>query len=53
VDPRSFRIVIDTHIDPNGVHVVSSFVPEPSTWAMLVAAGVMVPGYARWRRRRS
>jgi PEP-CTERM motif len=26
-------------------------VPEPSTWIMLVAAGVMVPAYGRWSRR--
>ncbi len=28
-------------------------VPEPSTWIMLLTAGVLVPSYARWNRRRA
>jgi len=47
-----FKIIIDLHVDPSGQHTVTSL-PEPSTWAMLAAAGVLVPGYSRWRRRRS
>jgi len=47
-----FKIIIDAHIDPSGQHVVTS-TPEPSTWIMLGTACVIVPGYARWRRRRS
>ena len=27
--------------------------PEPSTWIMLLTAGVMVPAYLRWGRRRT
>ena len=44
----NFKIILDTHVDPaNGQHVVSSFaVPEPSTWIMLAAAGLIVPAYA-------
>lgn len=48
-----FKIIIDYHITSGGEHIVSSFVPEPSTWAMLAAVGVIVPGYVGWRRRRS
>jgi len=47
-----FMIIIDSHVDPSGQHTVTAF-PEPSTWIMLGTACVMVPGYARWRRRRS
>jgi hypothetical protein len=48
-----FKIIIDTHVDPQGnIHVVSSFVPEPSSWIMLAMAGLAVPAYAGWRRRR-
>jgi hypothetical protein len=48
-----FKIILDTHVAPGFAHVVSSFpVPEPSTWIMLAAAGVMVPAYAVRRRRR-
>jgi len=50
-----FKIIIDTHVDPSGdIHIVSSFaVPEPSTWIMLLTAGVIVPVSTRWRRRRA
>lgn len=50
----NFQVIIDTHVDPvNGVHIVSSFpVPEPSTWIMLVAAGLIVPACAARRGRR-
>jgi len=47
-----FKIIIDFHVDPKGQHTVTS-TPEPSTWIMLGTACVIVPGYARWRRRRS
>lgn len=49
-----FKIIIDTHVDPSGsIHVVSSFmVPEPSTWIMLAAAGLIVPTYVVRRGRR-
>jgi hypothetical protein len=30
-----------------------SSIPEPSTWIMYVTAGLIVSGYARWRRRRT
>jgi PEP-CTERM motif len=46
------HIIIDTHVDPNGVHVVSSFVPEPSSWILVAIGGLVVPAYAAWRRRR-
>lgn len=50
-----FKIIIDTELASNAQHVVSSFaVPEPSTWIMLAAAGLIVPAYAvRWGRRRA
>jgi hypothetical protein len=48
-----FRIIIDFEITPNGQHVVSTSVPEPGTWVMLAAVGLMVPAYARWGRRRA
>lgn len=28
-------------------------IPEPSTWIMMLTAGVIVPAYARWGRRRA
>lgn len=34
-------------------HLVDPTTPEPSTWIMVVAAGLMVPAYARWSRRRA
>jgi hypothetical protein len=42
-------------LNPNASHsvTVASYVPEPSTWIMLVTAGLMVPAYARWGRRRA
>lgn len=36
-----------------GPSVVILTSPEPSTWAMLIAAGLIVPAYARWGRRRA
>ena len=36
----------------NGVMLTLQSIPEPSTWIMLVTAGVMVPAYVRWSRRR-
>jgi len=37
-----------------GVHAVTNAsIPEPSTWVMLLTAGMIVPAYARWRRRRA
>jgi len=51
VDITTFQIIIDIHIDPNSVHVVTSL-PEPSTWIMLAAAGLIVPAYAVRRGRR-
>jgi hypothetical protein len=50
-----FKIIIDIHVDPTGnQHIVSSFaVPEPSTWIMLLTAGVIVPVSTRWHRRRA
>jgi hypothetical protein len=41
----------EIHNGPHGV-VDSGTLPEPSAWVMIVAAGAMVPAYARWRRRR-
>jgi len=49
-----FTIIIDSHVDPLGQHTVTSTIPEPSSCSMIiVAAGVMMSGYAGWRRRRS
>jgi hypothetical protein len=31
--------------------VLPAQTPEPSTWIMYITAGLMVPAYARWRRR--
>jgi hypothetical protein len=38
-----------------GVHAVqeSGTVPEPSSWVLLITAGLMGSAYARWARRRS
>jgi hypothetical protein len=49
-----FKIILDVHVDPSGgQHIVSSFaVPEPSTWVMLAAAGLIVPAYTLRRGRR-
>ena len=41
----------EIHQGPHGV--VPGMTPEPSTWTMLVAVGLIVPAYARWRRRRA
>jgi hypothetical protein len=47
-----FKIIIDTHIDPSGnQHIVSSFVPEPSSWILCAMGGLAVPAYTGWRRR--
>lgn len=45
--------LIESH--PNGaMHTVTyAMTPEPSTWVMLITAGVLVPAYAGWRRRRA
>lgn len=38
---------------PSIHHLVqSASLPEPSTWIMLVSAGLIVPVYAKWGRRR-
>jgi len=45
--------VIEVH-PGGGQHVVTTgSVPEPSTWIMLVTAGMIVPAYGRWARRRA
>ena len=50
----NFQIIIDTHVDPNGRHIVSSFIPEPSSWFMLLSGGlVVVPAYFMRGRRRA
>jgi len=41
----------EIHTGPHGV--ITAMTPEPSTWAMLVAVGLIVPAYAGWSRRRS
>jgi len=43
------------HVAPNGGHtVVTAFsIPEPSTWIMLVTAGLIVPVYTKLGRRRA
>jgi hypothetical protein len=39
---------------PSPHHVVApASLPEPSTWIMLAAAGLIVPVYTRWGRRRA
>jgi len=45
--------VMETH-PGGGVHVVTNAsIPEPSTWIMLFTAGIIVPAYGRWARRRA
>ncbi len=36
---------------PAAAFRVSATAPEPSTWALLLAAAVLLSGVARWRRR--
>ncbi len=43
----------ETWTPGNPVRLTLQSVPEPSTWIMLVTAGLMVPAYARWVRRRA
>jgi hypothetical protein len=44
-----------TEVHPGGgQHQVDpALTPEPSTWVMYLTAGLMIPAYARWRRRRA
>jgi len=54
VPPGGGPAGIVKEVHPNGAnHWVTTSTPEPSTWIMFVTAGLMVPAYARWRRRRA
>ena len=47
-----FNIILDVHTAPDAQHIVTSL-PEPSTWVMLLTAGMIVPAYKKWGRRRA
>jgi hypothetical protein len=47
-------IVTESNSGLSETHVVTTATtPEPSTWIMLVTAGLIVPAYARWGRQRA
>jgi hypothetical protein len=48
-----FFVVLCTLTGADCAHIVTTAVPEPSTWIMLLTAGTIVPIYAKRVRRRA
>ncbi len=45
--------VVEVHPGGGEHMVTNASVPEPGTWIMLFTAGIIVPAYGRWARRRA